>query len=421
MKNLLVLFAVLALQSALPCTSASAQSFRPAASASFSGTASSSANASSLGTPAQWAADKSLKLSERMAAATMVRYDSLLLYNAKWTYDAALLARSVYEVSQRTGNPAFRAYFTRYMDSFILPDGRVPKYQKQAYNLDLVQPGRNVLILFKATGAEKYRKVILDLVDQMRGQPRNAAGGFWHKQIYPNQMWLDGLYMAQPFVAEYARTFGDTAWFGEIVRQFSLAYEHTLDPKTGLLYHAWDQSREQRWSNPLTGQSPHFWSRAMGWYMMGLVDVLDHFPAGHPGRARLTEILNKVSVALLKVRDKESGLWYQVTNLGGREGNYLEASGSLMFAYTFAKGARLGYLDPSFRDVAASTFAGAVKHLIKENEQGIPDLYFTCGGCGLGGNPYRDGSYEYYITEKVVTNDSKGVAPFILTALELDL
>lgn len=361
----------------------------------------------------------SVLLSERMAISTIVRYDSLLAYNSKWTYDAAFLARSVYEVCRVTGKSVYWDYFRKYMDSFILPDGSIPMYQKEAYNLDLVQPGRNLLILFKKTGELKYRNALMLLVDQMKSQPRTPEGGFWHKQIYPNQMWLDGLYMAQPFLAEYASEFKDPVLFNDIVRQFTLCYERTLDVKTGLLYHAWDQSRVQKWSDPVTGHSPNFWSRAMGWYMMGLVDVLDYIPVDHPGRAGLIKILNNVSEALLKVRDDSSGLWYQVLNMGGKEGNYLEASGSLMFIYSFAKGARMGYLDSSWRRVAEVSFQGVLTHLIKENDRGVLDLYFTCGGCGLGGNPYRDGSYQYYVTEKVVENDSKGVAPFILAAIEL--
>ena len=371
--------------------------------------------------PRRLAADPSRKLSERMAASTMVRYDPLLLYNSKWTYDAAFLARSVYEVYLKTGNSVYLDYFRKYMDSFVLPDGSVPKYQKQAYNLDLVQPGRNLMILYKTTGDQKYKTALLSLVDQMKSQPRTPEGGYWHKQIYPNQMWLDGLYMAQPFMAEYAHEFKDISWFDDIVHQLTLCYELTVDKRSGLLYHAWDQSKAQKWSNPVTGQSPHFWSRATGWYLMAIVDVLDDLPADHPGRKGLIKILNNVSQALLKVRDRQTGLWYQVLDMGGKEGNYLEASGSLMFVYSFAKGVRMGYLDASFRKVAESSFEGAMKQFVKVNDAGVLDLYYTCGGCGLGGNPYRDGSYEYYIGEKIVTNDSKGVAPFILSALELGL
>ncbi|MCA1745709.1 MAG: glycoside hydrolase family 88 protein [Bacteroidales bacterium] len=199
-----------------------------------------------------------------------------------------------------------------------------------------------------------------------------------------------------------------------------MAYEVTLDEESGLLYHAYDESREQRWANPETGQSPHFWSRATGWYMMAIVDVLDFLPKNHPDRDSIISILNNVSEAVMKVRDPETGLWYQVLDHLGAEGNYIEGSGSAMFAYTFAKGAKNGYLDEKYYDIANDVFDSMVEHLIVEEENGLITMTNICGACGLGGNPYRDGTYEYYISEKVYDNDPKGVAPFIIAAIELD-
>jgi len=232
-------------------------------------------------------------------------------------------------------------------------------------------------------------------------------------------MWLDGLFMAAPFMAQYGAEFNEPQWFDEAAHQITLIYRHTLCPKTGLLYHGWDESREQRWSNPQTGQSPHFWSRAIGWYMMAVVDVLDFLPANHPQRSSVIDILNNVSEALLKVRDPESYLWYQVTDAGNREGNYLEASGSGMFAYVFAKGALKGYLPPRFFDEAKKTHQGMIDKLITISDRGLVNLEQTCGGAGLGGNPYRDGSYNYYINERTRRNDPKGVAAFIMTGIFL--
>ena len=199
-----------------------------------------------------------------------------------------------------------------------------------------------------------------------------------------------------------------------------LFMKKTVDPKTELLYHAWDESKEQKWSNPGTGQSPHFWSRAMGWYMMAIVDVLDYLPEDHPKRNEIVQILKKTAEALKKVRDEQSGVWYQVLDMGGIEGNYLEGSGSAMFVYAFAKGAKNGYLDTSYYDLANSAFDGMLKTFIVTDNDGLPSMKNICGSCGLGGNPYRDGSYEYYINERIVTNDSKGIAPFIMAAIELD-
>jgi unsaturated rhamnogalacturonyl hydrolase len=233
-------------------------------------------------------------------------------------------------------------------------------------------------------------------------------------------MWLDGIYMGSPFLVQYAKEFNQPGWFDTVAHQVKLIAEKTLDEETGLLYHAWDESREQKWSDPETGQSPHFWSRATGWFIMALVDMLDFFPEDHPDRDSIIAILNRTCEALLKVRDPESGTWYQVLAHGGREGNYLEGSGTAMYTYTFAKGAKKGYLDEKYLEIAGEVFDDMVEQFIITDEDGMISMVDICGGCGLGGNPYRDGSYEYYITERIVKNDSKGVAPFILAAIELD-
>ena len=199
-----------------------------------------------------------------------------------------------------------------------------------------------------------------------------------------------------------------------------MIYEKTLDKGSGLLMHAWDESRQQKWCDPATGKSHYPWSRAIGWYTMAITDILDYLPVNHPDRNDLITILQKTCEALLKVQDPETGLWFQVLNQGGREGNYIEGSGSAMYIYVFAKGARLGYLDKKYRDIANTAFDGMIKELVTVDEKGLLTMHNICGGCGLGGNPYRDGSYEYYVSEKRVDNDPKGIAPFILAAIELD-
>jgi unsaturated rhamnogalacturonyl hydrolase len=226
--------------------------------------------------------------------------------------------------------------------------------------------------------------------------------------------------MASPFLAQYGAEFNQPKWFDEVAFQITTIYKRTYDEKTGLLIHAYDESREMPWSNPETGHSPHFWSRSIGWYTMALVDVLDFLPQDHPGRDSVITILQNTSEALLKVRDGKTGLWYQVIDQGNREGNYIEGSGSAMFTYVFAKGANKGYLDKKYLDIANETFDGMVKEFMTFDEQGLPTMHSICGGCGLGGTPYRDGSFEYYINEKIVDNDTKGVGPFILAALELN-
>jgi unsaturated rhamnogalacturonyl hydrolase len=275
-------------------------------------------------------------------------------------------------------------------------------------------------VLSAKTGDQRYGKAAETLRRQLREQPRTPSGGFWHKQIYPNQMWLDGLYMAEPFYATYALEAGDSAGLNDVIRQFVLMEQGARDEKTGLLYHAWDESRTQRWADSATGHSPHFWGRAMGWYGMGLVDVLEILPPEYPGRAELVGILRRLAEALIRYRDPASKLWYQVVDLGGRDGNYLEASASAMYAYVFARGANRGYLPASYLESAKESFRGILERLVTVDESGLVSLHDVCQVAGLGGKPYRDGSYGYYIGEPKRVNDFKGYGPFLFAALELE-
>jgi unsaturated rhamnogalacturonyl hydrolase len=364
---------------------------------------------------------KSPPWSVQMADAVMTRYDSLVHYldapRVKWQYDVAMLGQAIARLD--TVDEKYANYLKDYMDYFVQDDGQIRIYRQSDYNLDNINPARGLFTLYRYTGEEKYREAIGQFIEQLAHQPRTRSDGFWHKKIYPWQMWLDGIYMSSPFMAEYAATFNQPAWFDTVVHQITLIHSKTYDPATGLLYHAWDESREQKWADPETGVSPHFWGRAIGWYMMALVDVLEFLPEDHPGYGQLTGILDSLSHALLKFRDETGGLWYQVVDMGGREGNYLETSCSAMFTYAFAKGARLGALPAELRGIAGDCFDSMVDYCIITDEDGLPTLKYTCGGAGLGGNPYRDGSYEYYIGEKTRDNDPKGVAPFIMAAIEL--
>lgn len=362
------------------------------------------------------------KWSIKMADMAISRWDSLSHYldckNPKWSYDMAMLGMAI----DKLGNvdPKYSDYMKDYMDLFVDENGTIEKYNQKSYNIDYINPAKNLIILWKRTGDEKYKKALPQFVEQMENHPKTSEGGFWHKMVYPHQMWLDGLYMGSPFLAMYAAEFNDPRWFDIIGLQFKLVYEKTLDSKSGLLYHAWDESHEQRWSNPETGQSPHFWSRAMGWYLMAIVDVLDYLPAEHPDRPEMISILQKCIDALLQVRDPKSGCWFQVLDAGEREGNYIEGSGTAMYIYAMAKGANKGYLPEKYREIANEAFDDMVETLIITDEDGLPTMINICGGCGLGGDKnYRDGSFEYYTTEKVVPNDTKGVGPFIMAAIEL--
>ncbi|HET8829687.1 MAG TPA: glycoside hydrolase family 88 protein [Pelobium sp.] len=339
----------------------------------------------------------------------------------KWTYETGVYLTGISHVWKRTGNGEYFNYIQRCMDAFIENDGNIKTYKFADYNLDNVRNGHNLMMLYKVTGKKKYYTAALQLRKQLEEQPRTKSGSFWHKQIYPSQVWLDGLYMAMPFYAEWAAEFDEQKSFDDIAVQFIDIEENARDKNTGLIYHGWDESKEQAWANKTTGNSPNFWGRAMGWYGMGLVDVLDYFPQDHPKRAELLAVLTRFATAIQKFQDKKSGLWYQVMDKPDGEGNYLEASASSMFVYAIGKGVRMGYLDASFEKVAEKGYEGIKKEFLVTDEKGALHLNGTVSVAGLGGKPYRDGSYEYYLSEKVVQDDPKGAGAFIMASNEMEL
>jgi unsaturated rhamnogalacturonyl hydrolase len=338
---------------------------------------------------------------------------------ARWTYEQGVVLRGMEEIWKQTHDRRYYDYIQQTMDRYVTDDGTIRTYKMEEYQLDNILLGRMLLFLYKETKQEKYRKAADLLREQLRKQPRTSEGGFWHKQIYPSQMWLDGLYMAGPFYAEYARIFHEDADFDDIAKQFILIERHTRDPKTGLLYHGWDESRKQRWADTATGHSPDFWGRAMGWYAMALVDTLDYFPQNHPQRSALIAILKRLAAATAKYQDERTGLWYQVVDRAGAKGNYFESSAAAMFVYALAKGVHQNYLPASYSRVAEKGYRGMVDQFIQTRPDGLVDFKGTVSVGGLGGNPYRDGSYEYYLSEKVVTNDPKGVGALLLAATEM--
>ncbi|WP_295768254.1 glycoside hydrolase family 88 protein [uncultured Mucilaginibacter sp.] len=337
-----------------------------------------------------------------------------------WTYEHAVVWKGLEDVWLQTGDPQYFKYIKSRVDVHLNDDGTIKGYKMDDYNIDNILPGRSVLMLYQVIGGEKYLKAARTLREQLSKQPRVPEGGFWHKKRYPNQMWLDGLYMGEPFYAEYASAFHEDTAFNDIAKQFILMERMSRDSKTGLLYHAWDQSHKERWSNPETGKSPNFWGRAMGWYGMALVDVLDKMPVNHPKRAELLVILNRFATAVAKYQDKPSGLWYQVMDKPNGKGNYLEASASSMFVYALAKGVRQHNLPNYFRGVAEAGYKGIIKKFVEVDANGQVNFNGTVSVAGLGGNPYRDGSYEYYLKEKVVTNDAKGLGAFLQASVEIE-
>ncbi|SKC87600.1 glycoside hydrolase family 88/105 protein [Ohtaekwangia koreensis] len=339
----------------------------------------------------------------------------------RWDYEQGVLLKSFDVLSQHTGDKKYFTYAKKIMDHFVQADGSIRTYDLLEYNIDHITPGRVVLALYSETKEEKYKKAADLLHEQLNWQPRTKEGGFWHKHRYPYQMWLDGLYMGEPFSAEYAMITNNTKGFDDVINQFVWMEKHVRDSKTGLLYHAWDESKKQRWADPETGRAPGFWARGMGWYAMALVDVLDYIPKDHPRRKELVAILQRLAAALKNYQDPASGVWYQVVDKATTKGNYLEASASAMFVYALAKGSRLGYIDKSYSALAKKGFEGMLKNFIETDADGTVHLVKTVSVGGLGGIPYRDGSFEYYISEPLRTDDLKGVGPFIQASIEIEL
>src|SRR5664280_2164059 len=293
------------------------------------------------------------KWSVRMANTVLASSDSLIHYTAgspKWAYDVAFLGMAI----DRLGNvdPKYSKYLDDWVNYFVHPDGSVTDYRMNEYSLDRIFPGRDIITVYKRHPDPKYKIALDNFIEQLKTQPKTNSGGYWHKNIYPSQMWLDGIFMASTFMAQYAKEFNEPEWFDMACRQTKMIYYKTLNPESGLLMHAWDESRSQKWCDTTTGKSHYTWSRATGWYVLAIEDILEYLPENHPDRAELISILQKTCEALLKVRDPKTGLWFQVLNYGGREGNYLEGSGSAMFTYAFARGAHKSYLDGKFLAIA---------------------------------------------------------------------
>ncbi len=366
-----------------------------------------------------------IPLSEQMVTTCMNTWkDSFALGDkpARWSYDMGVILKGTERVWLNTGNVKYFNYIQKLMDFYVREDGTIKDYKPDEYNIDHINNGKLILLLYRVLGKEKYLKAANLLREQLRTHPRTNEGSFWHKKIYTYQVWLDGLYMGQPFYAEYANLLHEDTAFNDITNQFVWIEQHARDAKTGLLYHAWDESKQQQWANKTTGQSPLFWARAIGWYSNAIVDALDWFPPTHPGRKKLIDILNRLITAVEKVQDKQSGLWYDILNYSGpgKEKNYFEASASCQFVYAITKGVRKGYLPAAKISIAKKGYDGIIKQFIKV-ENGQTNLHGTVTVSGLGGNPYRDGSFEYYMREKVIVNDPKGMGAFIKAAAEMEM
>ena len=337
---------------------------------------------------------------------------------ASWNYIDGCMITALLAMSDITGDARYFNFAESFIDWFVLDDGTIRTYDRKKYNLDDINEGRVLFPLYAKTGKEKYKKAAENLYRQIREQPRTFEGNFWHKAIYPNQVWLDGLYMAQPFYALYETTFG-SGDVSDTLSQIANVRLRMFDEARKLYYHGYDASRTIFWADPVTGCSKNFWLRSIGWFSVALIDLCEILPNG-AGRDRLCEIFNELIAGVAPYADKETGLYWQVVDQGGREGNYLETSGSSMLAYAMLKGARLGVLPKEYAAKGEKTFRGIVDKYLSFTD-GELNLGGICLVAGLGpeNNPRRDGSYEYYISEPVVENDAKGVAPFVLCYTEI--
>lgn len=334
-----------------------------------------------------------------------------------WNYIDGCMMTALLSLYEITGKKEYFGFVESFIDAFVQEDGSIRTFKPEGHALDDVNEGRVLFSLYQATGKEKYRKAADFLRGVLNQQPRTQEGSWWHKQIYPNQVWLDGIYMAQPFAALYEKNFG-SGDYSDILNQVSVVRQHMRDGKTGLYYHGYDASRQAFWCNRETGLSASFWLRAIGWFSVALADLCEILPG--ESAESLKQVFSDLMRDLVPYSDEKTGMYYQVVDHPEAEGNYLETSGSSMIAYAMLKGARLGILDQQYADLGQKTFDGIVQTNLSFTE-GQLNLNHICLVAGLGPerDHRRDGSVAYYLSEPVVQNDAKGVAPLLMCYTEI--
>ncbi|HIQ74340.1 MAG TPA: glycoside hydrolase family 88 protein [Candidatus Cottocaccamicrobium excrementipullorum] len=336
-----------------------------------------------------------------------------------WNYMDGCMIKAILELYHITKNEKYLEFADDFIDYFVKEDGSILSYDPKEHNLDNVNAGKTLFDLYALTGKEKYRKAIDTVYSQLKTQPRTSTGNFWHKEIYPNQIWLDGLYMAQPFYMQYEITYNDCKNCNDSLQQFANVYNLMRDTRNGLYYHAYDDSRQMFWCDKVTGLSANFWLRALGWYAMALIDTMEIMPESlAEGKEQLKKIYHELIDSMLPYQDEDTGMWYQVVNRGGIKPNYLETSGSAIFAYAIMKSVRLGFLDESYFQYGKKAFDGICRTYLSE-ENGELQLGGICLVAGLGNKEMREGTFDYYMREPVVKNEAKGVAPLILAYIEI--
>lgn len=337
---------------------------------------------------------------------------------SKWNYIDGCMIKAILEMYSITKDEKYLSFADNFIDAKVYEDGTIDGYDVNEKNIDNVNAGKTLFELYDLTGKEKYRKAIDLIYSQIKDMPRTSEGSFWHKNIYPNQVWLDGLYMAQPFYMEYETRYNEKKNYDDIFGQFLRVEKNMKDERTGLYYHAYDHSRQMFWCDKVTGLSCHFWLRAIGWFSMALLDTMSVCEEPDaPSYETMKRMFVNLIDSMLKYQD-ESGMWYQVINLGGMERNYLETSGSAIMSYAILKGVRLGFLPKSYIEYGKKAFDGVTnKYLTEEGDE--LHLGGICLVAGLGGKDKRPGDYNYYMSEPIVKDDAKGVGPYLLAYTEM--
>ena len=337
-------------------------------------------------------------------------------YKSRWNYEDGCVLVAACDLYRATGDPVWRDFVLGYLSPRVMEDGSIPEFKTDSYSIDDINPGKALFFALEETGEERYRKAIEFHFRRLMEHPRCACGNFWHKEIYPNQVWLDGLYMAQPFYMEYEEKFDHNARIADITRQFAQAQSVLYNPDKGLSYHAWDESRTMFWADRETGLSPNFWLRAMGWYVMALIDSIEHCDRQLFEHYQTLVDIFRVSIrGLLRWQDEKTGLFYQVIDRADVPDNYLETSGSAMICYAVLKAVRLGVLDgEKYLPVSLRIWQGLEDGKLVTGEDGQTHLTDICRVAGLGGKAMRDGSVAYYLSEERCCDDAKGVGPFLM-------
>jgi unsaturated rhamnogalacturonyl hydrolase len=357
-------------------------------------------------------------LAVRFADAVMARAPDPLdiTTGATFEYNHGIVLRGIEQVYRYTKQPKYLHYIQSYVDHFVSSTGDISI--ASGYSLDNIQPAVLLPFLFAETGEQKYKTAAAQVRTLYDAFPKNGDGGFWHKQTYPNQMWLDSIYMGEPFLAEYGAVIGGCASFcaDTVVLQSSLIASHVQSSTSGLLEHAWDASSGAKasWANPTTGVSPEVWGRALGWYVMSLVDNLPLLPDGTIGKAELVTVLGKALDGIAKAQDANTGLWYQVVDKGDRSDDWLETSGSGMFVYALAAGIRRGLVAASLSAVATKGYDG-LKTKVTFDGQGRPSITGAVHGMGV------QDDYAGYLNQMPLLTDSPhGLCAVLLAASEMD-